>query len=385
MQELVGIIRTGPELEEAMGKLDEFTERVKNISVKGGRAYNPGWNLTTDLPSMLTVSRSTALAASLRKESRGGHTREDFPNPDPEFAKFNFAHLQRRRQLGQPDLGRRVAAAADARRTEGPTRGGALMADVTMRIWRGDATGGDFENYTISQNEGEVVLDVIHRIQATEAPDLACRWNCKAGKCGSCSAEINGKPRLMCMTRMDQLPDGPVTVTPMKAFPIIRDLVTDVSFNFEMAKRVPALLPPPMPEGGYRMFQQDVERGQEFRKCIECFMCQDVCHVIRDHEENKPNYAGPRFFIRYAELEMHPLDTNDRRELLKEEMGLGYCNITKCCTEVCPEHIHITDNAIIPLKERVVDADYDPVAWLGRKIRRRAKKTAAEASVQPAP
>src|SRR5271155_1047705 len=91
MQTLVGIIRTGPELEEAMGKLDEFTERVKNIAVKGGRAYNPGWNLTTDLPAMLTVSRSTALAASLRKESRGGHTREDFPNPDPEYAKFNFA------------------------------------------------------------------------------------------------------------------------------------------------------------------------------------------------------------------------------------------------------------------------------------------------------
>jgi succinate dehydrogenase / fumarate reductase iron-sulfur subunit len=189
----------------------------------------------------------------------------------------------------------------------------------------------------------------------------------------------------MCMTRMDQLPEGPVTVTPMKTFPIIRDLVTDVSFNFEMAKRVPALLPPPMPEGGYRMFQQDVERGQEFRKCIECFMCQDVCHVIRDHEENKVHYAGPRFFIRIAELEMHPLDTNDRREFVKEDMGLGYCNITKCCTEVCPEHIHITDNAIIPLKERVVDADYDPVAWLGRKIRRRTKKTAADAAVQPAP
>jgi succinate dehydrogenase / fumarate reductase flavoprotein subunit len=91
MQALVGIIRTGPELEEAKDKLDEFTERVKNISVKGARAYNPGWNLATDLPSMLTVSRSTALAASLRKESRGGHTREDYPNPDPEFAKFNFA------------------------------------------------------------------------------------------------------------------------------------------------------------------------------------------------------------------------------------------------------------------------------------------------------
>jgi succinate dehydrogenase / fumarate reductase iron-sulfur subunit len=166
----------------------------------------------------------------------------------------------------------------------------------------------------------------------------------------------------------------------MKTFPIIRDLVTDVSFNFEVAKTVPAFHPGPEPEGGYRMAQIDVERGQEFRKCIECFMCQDVCHVIRDHEENKPKYAGPRFFIRFAELEMHPLDTNDRRELARSGAGIGLCNITKCCTEVCPEHIKITDNAIIPMKERVVDAHYDPVAWLGRKILKRTKKTAEEAS-----
>ena len=185
-----------------------------------------------------------------------------------------------------------------------------------MRLWRGDPGGGDFTDYVVPAVEGEVVLDVIHRIQAGPAPDLACRWNCKAGKCGSCSAEINGLPRLMCMTRMDTLPQGaPVTVAPMKTFPIIRDLVTDVSFNYEVAKTVPAFAPGPEPEGGYRMAQIDVERGQEFRKCIECFMCQDVCHVIRDHEDNKPKYAGPRFFIRFAELEMHPLDVNDRREL----------------------------------------------------------------------
>ncbi len=251
--------------------------------------------------------------------------------------------------------------------------------ELTMRIWRGDQAGGEFADYQLPPQEGEVVLDVIHRLQATEAPDLACRWNCKAGKCGSCSAEINGKPRLMCMTRMDTLPEGPVTVAPMRTFPIIRDLVTDVSFNYEKAKEVPAFRPGPVPEGGYRMLQVDVERGQEFRKCIECFMCQDVCHVIRDHEENKTRYAGPRFFIRYAELEMHPLDTNDRRELVRQKAGLGMCNITKCCTEVCPEHIKITDNAIIPLKERVVDASYDPVGWLGRKIMRRQKTSPEEA------
>jgi succinate dehydrogenase / fumarate reductase iron-sulfur subunit len=241
--------------------------------------------------------------------------------------------------------------------------------ELRMRLWRGDVSGGEFVDYRVPAQEGEVVLDVVHRIQATEAPDLAVRWNCKAGKCGSCSAEINGRPRLMCMTRMSALPtEEPITVSPMRAFPVMRDLVTDVSYNYEVAKLIPNFTPGPKPPEGYRMQQVDVERGQEFRKCIECFLCQNVCHVIRDHEENKEHYAGPRFFVRLAELEMHPLDTLDRRAYVRERMGIGYCNITKCCTEVCPEDIHITDNAIIPLKERVVDSHYDPVAWLGRKI-----------------
>jgi succinate dehydrogenase / fumarate reductase iron-sulfur subunit len=257
---------------------------------------------------------------------------------------------------------------------------------VTMHLWRGDESGGEFAEYVLPAQEGEVVLDVIHRVQATQAPDLACRWNCKAGKCGSCSAEINGRPALMCMTRMDTLPPGQaVTVAPMRTFPIMRDLVTDVSYNYEVAKRIPPFQPRPktadeVEAGGYRMMQIDVERSQEFRKCIECYLCQDVCHVIRDHEENKTAFAGPRFFARSAELEMHPLDVNDRRRLLQEEQGLGKCNITKCCTEVCPEHIKITDNAIIPLKERAVDAKYDPVAWLGRKILNRSRRTPAEAA-----
>jgi succinate dehydrogenase / fumarate reductase iron-sulfur subunit len=117
------------------------------------------------------------------------------------------------------------------------------------------------------------------------------------------------------------------------------------------------------------MQQIDVERSQEFRKCIECFLCQDVCHVIRDHPENKADFFGPRWFVRLAELEMHPLDTVDRTEFIRNAGGIGYCNITKCCTEVCPEDIHITDNAIIPLKERVVDKYYDPFRWIFGKLR----------------
>ena len=254
------------------------------------------------------------------------------------------------------------------------------MADtstVTMRIWRGDAAGGRFEDHEVEVSSGEVVLDVLHRVQATQAPDLAVRWNCKAGRCGSCSAEVDGMPRLTCMTRMSIFdPNEPITVAPMRTFPVVKDLVTDVSFNYEMAKRVPPFQPRPKPVDGYRMLQEDIERVQEFRTCIECFLCQNVCHVIRDHEENKPHFAGPRLFIRYAELEMHPLDTGDRRDLLQEQNGLGLCNITKCCSEVCPEGIHITDNAIVPLKERVVDRKYDPIAWLARTIKaRRSRRT----------
>jgi succinate dehydrogenase / fumarate reductase iron-sulfur subunit len=243
-----------------------------------------------------------------------------------------------------------------------------------FRVWRGDSSGGEIQDFDVEVNDGEVVLDIIHRLQATQTPDLACRWNCKAGKCGSCSMEINGMPKLGCMTRMSTFDENEtVTITPLRTFPIIRDLVTDVSFNYEKARETPAFAPPQgLAPGQYRMQQVDVERSQEFRKCIECFLCQNTCHVVRDHEENKTEFSGPRYFIRAAELDMHPLDArSDRKEYAQAHQGIGYCNITKCCTEVCPEHIKITDNAIIPMKERVVDRRYDPLVWLGRKIFRR--------------
>lgn len=235
-----------------------------------------------------------------------------------------------------------------------------------MRVFRGDAAGGDFVDYAVDAAEGQVVLDVIHTVQATQAHDMAVRWNCKAGKCGSCSAEVNGKPRLMCMTRLsDYAAEQPVTITPMKAFPLVKDLVTDVSWNYEVNKRLPPFTPrkPDAPDGTWRMYQYEVERPQEFRKCIECFLCQDVCHVLRTHQKH-PEFIGPAFLTRAAVYEMHPLDTTDRATHLKGTGGIGYCNITRCCTEVCPESIGITDNAIIPLKERVVDQHYDPIKKL---------------------
>ena len=242
---------------------------------------------------------------------------------------------------------------------------------ATFRIWRGDPQGGRFQDYTTEVAEGMVVLDAVHRIQAEHAADLAVRWNCKAGKCGSCSAEVNGVPRLMCMTRLSQVPlDKPVTLEPMKAFPLLKDLVTDLSWNYTVKKRIKPFRPrrPDAADGTWRMAQSDVDRVQEFRKCIECFLCQDVCHVLRDHQLHA-GFIGPRFLVYVAALEMHPLDVEDRLGELREAHGIGYCNITKCCTRVCPESITITDNAIIPLKERVVDRFYDPVRRLFRMLR----------------
>ncbi len=243
------------------------------------------------------------------------------------------------------------------------------MPKRTFVIWRGDKDKGEFKEYTEEVEEGMVVLDMLHKVQANQANDLAIRWNCKAGKCGSCSVEINGKPRLACMTRMNQLPaEGKIMVQPLKTFPLVKDLVTDVKWNYQQNKRIKPFKPtPPGADGKHRMMQADADRVQEFRKCIECFLCQNVCHILRDHGKKK-HFVGPRFIVRVASLEMHPLDTEDRIPALKEELGSGWCNITRCCTEVCPESIGITDNGIIPMKERVVDRYYDPIARLWRLV-----------------
>ncbi len=228
------------------------------------------------------------------------------------------------------------------------------METATFKIWRGDAKGGEFRDYRTEISEGMVVLDAVNQIQATQANDLACRWNCKAGKCGSCSAEVNGMPKLMCM---------------------MKDLITDVSWNFRVKKKIKKFKPrpPDAPDGTWRMRQEDIDRVQEFRKCIECFLCQDVCHVLRDHQMHD-KFIGPRFLIHVAALEMHPLDTENRIDELRNAQGIGYCNITKCCTKVCPENIEITDNGIIPLKERVVDDFYDPFGWIWRTLKRLSDK-----------
>ncbi|HZT97250.1 MAG TPA: succinate dehydrogenase/fumarate reductase iron-sulfur subunit [Chloroflexota bacterium] len=241
------------------------------------------------------------------------------------------------------------------------------IEETVFRVFRSSDGGGEMVEYRVPAVPGMVVLDAMHWIQAHVDGDLAVRWNCKAAKCGSCSAEINGMPRLMCKTRLDAFEGQEIWVQPMRTFPLIKDLVTDVQWNYEVNREIPAFTPPSDAESPWIIHQEDVSRLYEFRKCIECFLCQDVCHVLRDKDQ-KSRYYGPRFMVREAYLSMHPMDTVDRTRGIKEDAGVSRCNITKCCTDVCPEHIHITDNAIIPLKERVVDEYYDPILWLKRKL-----------------
>lgn len=243
------------------------------------------------------------------------------------------------------------------------------MKEVLFKVFRGNAEdGGTEKEYRVPVEEGMVVLDAMHYIQNYMEPDLAVRWNCKAAKCGSCSAEVNGKPSLMCKTRLDHFEEGEtLTVSPLRTFPLVKDLVTDVSWNYEMNKRIKPFKPATEDTDSWTILQEDVDRVQEFRKCIECFLCQDVCHVLRNHDK-KDVFVGPRFMVRLGTVEMHPLDVEDRLPFIKEQSGIGYCNITKCCTEVCPEEIHITDNAIIPLKERIVDEYYDPLVTFLRGV-----------------
>jgi succinate dehydrogenase / fumarate reductase, iron-sulfur subunit len=254
------------------------------------------------------------------------------------------------------------------------------LANRRFRIWRGDQNGGDFQTYEAEVGEGMVVLDMILEIQAKQAQDMGVRWNCKAGKCGSCSMEINGKPKLACMTRMNALaPNETITIQPLKTFPVIKDLVSDVSWNYRTNQEIIPFKPKKKgPDGRHRMYQEDVDRVQEFRKCIECFLCQDVCHILRDRE-GKEKFVGPRFMIRLASLEMHPLDDEDRIPEIQKWYGSGMCNITRCCTEVCPENINITDNGIIPIKERIVDRYYDPLMRIMRTIRGESVRTKARA------
>ena len=250
--------------------------------------------------------------------------------------------------------------------------------NVTFRVWRGDRDGGKLVDYTTTIAPGMVVLDAIHQIQAEQANDLAVRWNCKAGKCGSCSAEVNGVPKLMCMTRLNELPlDQPVTRRAharVSAHPRPGDRRVVELRRQEADQEVhgPGRPTPRTARGAWPSPMSIASRNSASASSASC--ARTSATSCRDHQMHE-EFIGPRFLVYTAALEMHPLDVEDRLGDLRRRDGIGLCNITKCCTSVCPENITITDNAIIPLKERVVDRFFDPLEWLLKNLSRRETDT----------
>jgi succinate dehydrogenase / fumarate reductase iron-sulfur subunit len=215
----------------------------------------------------------------------------------------------------------------------------AAQGTTKLKIFRGDGEGGKEVEYELPAVEGMVVLDAVLYVQAHQAGDLAVRWNCKAAHCGSCSAEINGKPKLLCKSRVEEYEGQEIRVHPLRAFPVIKDLVSDVSWNYEVARST-------IPFQSRRAGAVHHVRGGRG----EALRAEEVHRVLyvpgrlprAAHAPQAPEFAGPRSFVRNQWLEMHPKDIESRVEWLKEGRGgIGYCNITKCCSEVCPgRHPH---------------------------------------------
>ena len=396
MSDLVGIIRRKGELEESLKRLAELRERVAKVGATGGRQYNPGWHLALDLRNMLIVSECTAQGgAGARGVARRPHPR-GLPGDGPGVAQGQPGLLARRRRgarstapAGADDArrpARRCSTAtelakyltdeelAELRRLAGG--GEQLMgAKRQFRVWRGDAAGGELEDYEVEVNEGEVVLDIIHRLQATQAPDLAV------------PVELQGR-------QVRLLLDG----DQRHAAAGLHDPDVDVRRGRDRHGHAAAHLPGD-PRPGHRRVVQLREGARDAgvraagrrgagrvpdaagrRRALAGVPQVHRVLPVPEHLPRRPRPRGEQAgVLRAAASSSGPPSwtctrstrATDRKEFAQDEQGLGYCNITKCCTEVCPEHIKITDNAIIPMKERVVDRRYDPLVWLGRKIFRR--------------
>lgn len=203
--------------------------------------------------------------------------------------------------------------------------------------------------YEVEYEEGMRLLHAFEHIQKEKDSTLSYRWNCGSGRCGSCAVEVNGKPSLACKY---EIPKGAteITVKPLKVFPAVKDLVVDLTPMRDGLKSMQPFKSKQKPF--FKMYDYDIEIAKEMKKCIECGICQDVCHVLREH---KTDYAGPRFMAKISSREMHPYGSN-QNSATAEKSGIGYCNVTKCCQTACPEKIMITDNAIIPLKEKIAES-----------------------------
>jgi len=204
-----------------------------------------------------------------------------------------------------------------------------------------------FKEYEIPFHPTMRVLDAVRSIQENLDGDLAYRWNCGMGICGSCAMEVNGQPVLTCKTELKQNMFG-IRIRPLKALPIVKDLVADHTLIYEREKKLKLFMHPEKTGSFFKMKQKEVDRARTFRSCIDCMICVDSCRPFRD---GNVDFLGPKSIVKVMAYDAHPKDTLDRKDLLEKE-GLWRCNTTRCCQNSCPQGIPITDEGIIKVQER---------------------------------
>ncbi|MBI4020042.1 MAG: 2Fe-2S iron-sulfur cluster binding domain-containing protein [Candidatus Aenigmarchaeota archaeon] len=229
------------------------------------------------------------------------------------------------------------------------------MKEIKVKVFRSEA---GFREYDVPYTERMRILDLLFYIQRNLEGSLAFRWNCREGICGSCAMRVNGRPVLACK---EEVKGNEITVEPLKVFPVVKDLVTDRAEIYIKEKTLQLHFIGEKSGGFYKISEAEIKRASEFRKCIDCLICHDVCHANRE----KLDYTGPRNLVKVMAQQLHPRNTLDRVPLL-EGAGVNFCNVTRCCQQVCPQEIHITTNGIIPLKEAFISEKGLIARLLGR-------------------
>lgn len=218
---------------------------------------------------------------------------------------------------------------------------------ITLEVFRYGPDGedgggkGHFQSYEVPYTEDTVVLDALNHIKDQLDGTLSFRWSCRMGVCGSCGMVVNGDAKLTCSSFLRDLLPGPVRVEPLDNFPVVRDLVVEMSDFMEKLKSVSPWIirkeEKPLDEGVYLQTPAELADYKQFTMCINCVLCYSACPVVG----MQPDFLGPAAL---AIGHRYNLDTRDegfkeRREDMHSHDGIWDCTFIGQCSAVCPKHV----------------------------------------------
>jgi succinate dehydrogenase iron-sulfur subunit len=202
-------------------------------------------------------------------------------------------------------------------------------------------TAPTFSEYEIPYRDDMVVLDALNAIKDDVDGSLTYRWSCRMGVCGSCGMMVNGEPRLTCAVFLRDFLPKPVVVEPLRYFPVIRDLVVDISSFLEKLKEVKPWIireeEQPLSEGEYLQTPDQVEAYKQFSMCINCMLCYAACPVFGLDDD----FIGPAAIAlahRYN-LDSRDQGRDERRAILGVHWGAWDCTFVGECSVACPKHV----------------------------------------------